>query len=154
MLSEGIEIQLVSEQWSNALTNFFEYIHKDDCSRYFHPHPFTPEEAMKRTQYRGQDLYYVLVQQDYILGYGMLRGWDEGYDIPSLGICLLPEARGQGLGRSFMHFLHKAAKLKGATKIRLKVYGNNQAALQLYKSLGYIFKEGEDGEQLVGYFTL
>ncbi|MFN8537438.1 MAG: hypothetical protein U0232_08190 [Thermomicrobiales bacterium] len=39
-----------------------------------------PEQATILTNYAGADLYYVLIAGDTILGYGMLRGWDAGYE--------------------------------------------------------------------------
>jgi len=46
----------------------------------------------------------------------MLRGWDEGYETPSLGIAVHPDARGLGLARTFMGFLHAAASFQGAAR--------------------------------------
>jgi ribosomal protein S18 acetylase RimI-like enzyme len=88
-----------------------------------------------------------------MIAYGMLRGWDEGYDVPSLGIVVAPAFRGQGYGRSLMHFLHAAAKARGAPAIRLKVYPENSTAVALYQSLGYVFGAKEGG-QLVGLLDL
>ena len=99
------------------------------------------------------DLYYVLVEANAVIGYGMLRGWSEGYEIPSLGIAIAPSARGQGLGRAFMHFLHAAARRRGSTKVRLRVDANNAAALTMYKSLGYVF-DANEGPYLVGFIPL
>ncbi|MDD1776618.1 MAG: GNAT family N-acetyltransferase [Candidatus Helarchaeota archaeon] len=112
------------------------------------------EEAVRIANYAGNDLYYVLTVDKKIMGYGILRGWDEGYEIPTLGIAIHHKARGKRLGETFMHFLHSAARLKGATKIRLKVYPENLSAFNLYKKLGYSFQEEEADGQLVGFLTL
>jgi ribosomal protein S18 acetylase RimI-like enzyme len=146
----ALEFRRVSSDCEAMLTDFFSVLESHKMSRYFHPHPFTPEKAKSLCLYEGKDLYYVASDGTRILGYGMLRGWDEGYDIPSLGIVLHPEMRGIGLGKLFMHFLHAAAKLKGANRIRLKVYPENEAAVNLYKNLGYRY-EGKHEGQLVGY---
>ena len=82
-----------------------------------------------------------------------MRGWDEGFDIPSLGIAIHPEARGRGLARPFMAFLHAAAKARGATKIRLTVYNDNQRAVELYRRLGYVF-EPKNERELIGVMPL
>ena len=83
----------------------------------------------------------------------MLRGWDEGFDIPSLGICLSPTSRGLGLATVFMKGIHEQAKKAGATQILLKVHPENTVALSLYESLGYQFSEKKD-DQLVGRVSL
>jgi [ribosomal protein S18]-alanine N-acetyltransferase len=136
-----------------ALAELFETITSNGDSRWFHPHPFTAEKATELCAYRGRDLYYVALAEESILGYGMLRGWDEGYEIPSLGIVLHPSVRGSGLGSTMMHFLHSAARFRGAKRVRLKVYRDNIAAKSMYEKLGYVF-EKSDLPELVGFLEL
>ena len=153
MSASALQIRLVDASLAVPLTRFFEEIRVSGDDQFFHPHPFTAEEARRRAAYQGGDLYYVLVQGERILGYGMLRGWDEGYAIPSLGIIIAREARGTGLGALLMRFLHAAARSQGAERIRLKVYPDNAAAVALYQKLGYRF-EAQESQQLVGYLDL
>ncbi len=148
-----LECRALGPEWETALAELFQALAQSDAAREFHPHPLTADEAGQRCRYVGQDLYYVLVDEGRALGYGMLRGWDEGYDVPSLGIAIHPAERGRGLGKTFMHFLHAAAKWRGATRIRLKVYPQNTRAVRLYQELGYRFQSEERG-QLVGFVEL
>ena len=104
-------------------------------------------------QYKGEDLYYVLVDELNILGYGMLRGWDEGYEIPSLGLFIHPNHRKCGLGNLLINFLHSAARHRGASKVRLTVNQENRAAMELYKKVGYSFSEEYEGRK-VGFLNL
>jgi ribosomal protein S18 acetylase RimI-like enzyme len=145
-----LECRVLSPELLTSLTQFFEEMGEQP---FFHPHPFTEDEAVEKCEYTGFDLYYVLIDNSRILGYGMLRGWDEGYETPSLGIIIHPDFQGRGLGKLFVSFLHAAAKLRGAKDIILKVYPQNFGALQLYKSLGYIF-EDTAGPQLKGKLVL
>lgn len=140
-------------KWKPALSRFLRDLQTSGDEKHFHPHPFTPEEIERVVNYSGADLYYVLVENESVLGYGLLRGWDEGYAVPSLGLALHPAVRGLGLARLFMEFLHAAARRRGASEIRLKVYPDNVRAIKLYKSLGYAFEEEEKG-QLVGIVKL
>lgn len=149
----ALECRQLGPEWANALEEFFDELVASGTDRHFHPHPFTADEAVRRCNYSGTDLYYVLVHGERVLGYGLLRGWDEGYSIPSLGIALRPTARGIGLGKAFMHFLHAAARYKGATGIRLKVFPGNESAVKLYTDLGYRFV-AEEADQLVGMIDL
>ena len=121
--------------------------------RFFHPHVFDYENASKICSYTGKDLYYVMINDEDIVGYGLVRGWDEGFEIPSLGIYVSEKYRGLGIARMFMSFLHLSAKLKGSKQIRLKVYKDNLKAIRLYVSLGYVFKEHDD-VQFVGTIDL
>lgn len=149
----ALEFRIVDETVGKALAEFFHCLKENGDDKYFHPHPLTDEEAKRRCQYSGKDLYYVLTEGDKILGYGMLRGWDEGYEVPSLGIVLHPSFREMGFGKLFVQFLHTAAKRKGASKVRLKVYPDNTAAVAMYEKIGYIFQNEEAG-QLVGFIEL
>jgi ribosomal-protein-alanine N-acetyltransferase len=137
----------------SELAEFFRAFASSEGSHWFHPHPFTPEEANERCIYEGKDLYYVALGGGEVLAYAMLRGWDQGFAIPSLGIAVHPTVRGIGLGKAFMLFLHTAARLRGAKQIRLKVYPQNIVAVKLYEILGYRFGEKLD-DQLVGYLDL
>lgn len=149
----ALEIRKLCPELEAPLADLFETLHREGQARFFHPHPFTREEAGRRCRHSGKDLYYAMLDGDEILGYGILRGWDEGFEVPSLGIALRPGVQGKGLGRFFMNFLHAAARWNGAKRIRLKVYPGNTAAVKLYESLGYRYSETSEG-QLVGFLEL
>lgn len=116
----------------------------------FHPHPFTDDAAAGICGNTGQDLYAAMLHDGVMVAYGMLRGWDAGYAIPSLGMAVHPACQSRGLGRAMMGFLHVAARLRGAPAIRLKVYPGNESALRLYRACGYVF-EGTEAGQHVGW---
>jgi ribosomal protein S18 acetylase RimI-like enzyme len=48
-----------------------------------------------------------------------------------------PDARGRGLGRAAMLALEAEARSLGLDRIRLNVFGHNDVARNLYRSLGY-----------------
>lgn len=148
-----LEIVCLRSALKEPLAALFAEIQQSGEAALFHPHPFTDAEAERLCNYTGNDQYYALLYGEHILGYGMLRGWDEGYKIPSLGIFIRAEVRGQGLGHLMMLHLHAAARLRGATRIRLKVYQHNHAARRMYEQFGYVF-EDKEGEQLVGFYEL
>lgn len=131
-----------------ALAALFAAIHARGDDRFFHPHPFDAATAQAIAGHAGKDVYAVATVGDAIAAYGMLRGWDEGYAVPSLGIATHPDNQGAGLGRALMHFLHATAWLRGAPKIRLKVYPENGRARALYESLGYVFGTVEGGQAM------
>lgn len=151
--ASALEFRGVGPDLEGALARFFEALRANGDERTFHPHPMTREEARRLCHYRGKDLYYVATDGASVLGYGMLRGWDEGYAVPSLGIAIAPGCRGLGLARSIMVFLHAAARLRGARAVRLKVYEANTPARKLYESLGYRYEQLPEGE-LLGFLDL
>lgn len=152
----GSQLEIVRPATAHeaALARFFADLHAAGVTERFHPHPFTPEAAHARCHYSGRDVYCVAVVDGAVLGYGMLRGWDEGYRIPSLGIAIHVSAQGMGLGRALMAYLHAEARRRDAPRIRLKVYPDNGPAISLYRSLGYVFAEALEQGQLVGFKEL
>lgn len=153
MPQDRLQIVSFGPELTAALSNLFAEISADGEDRFFHPHPFTRQEAQRLCNNSGRDQYYALLRADRVLGYGMLRGWEEGFEIPSLGIFIRKEARGKGLGKLMMAHLHAAALFCGAVSIRLKVHQDNQVARKMYEELAYVFRENE-GTQLVGYKTI
>ena len=148
----ALECRILSREWKEPLLAFFDSLDGDDISN-FSPHPFTADAVEHILRSALSDLYYVLVEGKQVLGYGSLRGWDEGYEIPSLGIAIHPSARGTGLSRLLMQFLAAAAKHRGAGQIRLRVKSGNARARKLYESLGYRFAPHENG-YLIGHLLL
>lgn len=148
-----LQCHRLSPDWESPLAEFFAALAEAGDEREFHPHPLTAQEAKRLCEYAGRDLYYVMSEGRRVVAYGMLRGWDAGYDVPSLGIAVHPRERGRGIGRELMEMLHAAARGRGAPRVRLKVYPSNEPALRLYRSLGYTFHSEERG-QLVGLLEL
>jgi ribosomal-protein-alanine N-acetyltransferase len=146
----SLRIATIGPGDDDALVAFFGVIASDRTSEHFHPHPFTASEAHARANYAGQDLYALMTYSGEVVGYGMLRGWDEGYSMPSLGIYIARPHRGTGASRVLMNYLQFAARLKGAKAVRLKVHEDNERAYRLYTSLGYRFYDKPENGQLVG----
>lgn len=142
---------------ATALAAFFLGLRNDPSAAHFHPHPFTTEAAERIAQRRGirDDVYYGAFSDGDLVGYGMLRGWDEGYAIPSFGVAVRSEHRGRGVGRRLLRYAISVARDRGSPSIMLKVHPSNAGAKHLYESEGFAFepKPLEDG-QLRGLLTL
>jgi ribosomal-protein-alanine N-acetyltransferase len=129
----------------------------------FHPHPLSASAAREVCGHRWvagdspRDEYHVAVDPaastKAVVGYGLLRGWADGFAVPSLGIAVHPAHRGRGIARRLMTHLHAVAARRGAERVRLKVYRHNTAALRLYESLGYEFQP-HSATELVGFLAL
>lgn len=151
----AIELVRLAPRWQGALKIFLQELKVSGDEIFFSPHPTDENSLRQIASYNGRDLYYLLVEEKTILGYGLLRGWDEGYQIPGLGVAIHPSARGAGLGKIFMDFLHVLAFRRGASKVRLRVHKNNDKAIGLYKSLGYVFEEdANQADYLIGFKSL
>lgn len=120
-----------------ALARFFDDLAVAGDDAFFHPHDC--DEASLRTlaNQPGKDVYVVFVSDGVVLAYGLLRGWNEGYVMPSLGIAVHPDARTGGLGRLMMEYLETMARRLGAPAIRLRVHKCNTRAIAMYEHRGY-----------------
>jgi ribosomal protein S18 acetylase RimI-like enzyme len=126
-------------------------------ARQFHPHPLTAQEARKIAVGGAtrKDLYYGAFLGDRIVGYGMLRGWDEGYSVPSFGVAVDAAYRGLGIGRNMLRYAIDCARKRGAIRLMLKVDLDNPGARHLYESEGFVFQGiPEDPAQLKGLLEL
>jgi len=149
-----LEFRKLSHEWERPLLEFFDILRQHSLERFFAPHRLDAQMAFELSRYVGDDLYAVLVEGDRVLGYGMLRGWDAGYEDPSLGIAIHPSEQGNGLGRLVMSHLHVAAIRRGARRIRLRVHKDNKTAIALYRSLDYALSIEADRQSFLGIVEL
>ncbi|MCC6503462.1 MAG: GNAT family N-acetyltransferase [Deltaproteobacteria bacterium] len=140
-----IEIVRLREEHVEQLETFFEAINNLSYVDDFSPHPFDSSNAERICKYHGRDKYCaILLNGETIIGYGLLRGWDEGYEVPAIGLCILETYHGKGLGKLLLDFLETASRLEGASEVMLKVKKNNVAASSLYQKQGFDLKEYND----------
>jgi [ribosomal protein S18]-alanine N-acetyltransferase len=138
--------------WEQGLGRLFAALAEADEQRLFDPHPHDPETLARIAARSDADLYCLLVEGDKVLAYGLLRGWDEGFEIPSLGVAVHPAARSIGLGALLMQYLETMAAYRGAPGVRLRVLRTNTAAVALYAGRGYRFEDDpDDAGLLVGH---
>jgi ribosomal protein S18 acetylase RimI-like enzyme len=139
-----VEFRVVSPGDAPALAELFS----DIDETFFRPHQFTEQQASEIANHVGRDIYAILLDGERPVAYGMLRGWDEGYETPSLGIAVRSDSQGRGLGRLMMTHLHAEAARHGAKRVRLRVHPDNYRARRLYETLWYEYA-GEDRGELV-----
>ena len=132
-----------------ALVEMLGAVAQQDALHHFSPHGFDADCITALCRNDRKDLYYVLTSEPSVIGYGLLRGWEEGFDTPSLGIAIHPSYRGEGHGRMLMGFLHSAARARGAERVRLRVHASNDGAMTLYRQLGYRFETSADSQGLL-----
>ena len=119
------------------LSRLFRENNLTSISRNFHPFPLTTESASLITNQLHQNLYFGAFLEEIIIGFGMLRGWDEGFDVPSLGILVDHLHQHRGIGRLLTNYAISLAESKSCKKIRLSVYEDNLPAMALYSSIGF-----------------
>lgn len=145
-----VEIRPLGAEDAESLGDLFEQLADDPASIHFHPHPLTRAEAQRIAARDGirDDIYYVAVRDGRVVGYGMLRGWDEGYAVPSFGVAVAVDRRGAGIGRDLLRWAIAAAGERGAERMILKVHVTNVGARHVYETEGFVFEPapGPDGQ--------
>lgn len=148
-------LERVSARLEPEFSGFLARLVQSGDDEFFHPHDFSAVGAREVVALaaEGIDEYWVGLEAGSVVVYGMLRGWREGYEIPSLGLAVDPGWRGKGFGKGMMDHLHSVARSRGATRVRLTVHRLNAGAIALYTSLGYRFQDHSD-TALVGFLDL
>jgi ribosomal protein S18 acetylase RimI-like enzyme len=60
------------------------------------------------------------------------------------GICVAPQARGQGIGTALLHALCDQAQARGYSGVRLDVIATNTRAQRLYRREGFVQTQQHD----------
>ena len=105
---------------------------------YFVPIPFGPAMLLNMIPHDGiaPALSRLVFQNDEPIGCALIarRGWT----CRLAGMAIVPEARTQGVGRWLMDELVKQARARGDRQMVLEVIAENEPALKLYESLGFV----------------
>jgi ribosomal-protein-alanine N-acetyltransferase len=127
------------------LVTLFERNHVAQVTELFDPFPLDSVQARRIALESHRDRFYLAVSGERPIGFSMLRGFDDGYTIPSFGIFVDRESHGEGVGRALTTWTVEQARMLGCAAVRLTVYAANVPARRLYESLGFV----EHGRQPV-----
>jgi len=106
--------------------------------RFFLPHAYDTEtltKAIVRSE-AGEDLLLGLFDGGRLIGYFFL--WYYSEPVPLLGVGLLDDYHGLGLGRGMIAFLIAQAESADKEGIELTTMVDNTHAYALYKQLGFV----------------
>jgi ribosomal protein S18 acetylase RimI-like enzyme len=78
--------------------------------------------------------------------------WDEALECYLAELYVVPERRGQGLGRALMNAAMDLARAEGATYMDLGTSEADVAARALYESLGFSNREGKPDGPINFYY--
>ena len=81
-----------------------------------------------------------LTPMDHVVGWcDIIRNPHEGFrHVGTLGMGVLPNYRGQGLGKELAVQTIRAARQVGMERIELEVFASNGLAIALYRALGFV----------------
>jgi RimJ/RimL family protein N-acetyltransferase len=109
--------------------------------RHFHPFSFDEASIAQQLTQAKKDQYWGICWQDALIGFFMLRGFDEGYARPAFGVFIDEAFANKGLGSLALQYSLSWCKLNGVEKIMLKVHPENQYARRAYEQAGFVFCE-------------
>ncbi|MGE5380135.1 MAG: ribosomal protein S18-alanine N-acetyltransferase [Methylocystaceae bacterium] len=114
---------------------------KDDLDQVMRIEVIAFPTPWSRQSYEGELVnkfasYFVIEDDARIKGYAGI--WCVFEDAHITNVAVDPESRRQGLGREIMEALIARAREKGAERIYLEVRPSNLAAINLYRSFGFL----------------
>jgi len=71
------------------------------------------------------DIYSGLFWQEELVGVYMLRGWDDGYDVPAFGVLIDEKYRGGAFMRLALDTAKLICRLSGAKRLMAKIHPEN-----------------------------
>lgn len=143
---EDLFIRKVQKSDVEELYALFKNLSEDD-KQFFHPHQFD-KQSLKKICNSTDDNYFVMILNNEIIGYSMLRFF--GYEIPSFGIYIHRLFRNKGYGKFLTQWTLNRAKELEIEKVILKTYKNNTGAQHLYEKIGFkITGETDDKKQFM-----
>jgi ribosomal-protein-alanine N-acetyltransferase len=116
---------------SPASITMLEVILENEKACY--PHPWS-EQAITEC-FNGKYQCFVMCVNEDIVGHLIYQLVLDELHLHN--VCLLPEMRGQSLGRRWMEFLIQRAKQGSAKTIFLEVRASNNAAIKLYQGFNF-----------------
>ena len=104
----------------------------------------------------ASDEFVVLLAGAGSHGLAMLRFrpaiWNEAPECYLAGLYVVPDCRGQGLGRALMEAAIETARRQGADRMKLGTSEDDVAARALYESLGFDNRKGRPDGPISYYY--
>ncbi len=106
--------------------------------RFFTPFSFDEVTLRRLLSERDRDMWMGFYWQKELVGFFMLRGWDEGYEAPAYGVLIAEPFSGYGLTTLSLTMAKTICRLRGAPRIMLKVHPGNFSAKSLFERAKFI----------------
>ena len=84
-----------------------------------------------------RDRYWGILSAGRLIGMIMLRGFDEGYAVPTFGVYVAQAHEGNGIAKLGLRFAMTWCRLNHCDEIMLSVHPNHTAALHIYEGSGF-----------------
>ena len=108
-----------------------------DYARFFTPFDFDYSSILRLLTEQGKDIFMGMYRDDRLIGFFMLRGWNDGYQIPSYGVLVDEKYSGYGLTRLSLKLAKSICKLRHVPRLMLKVCPDNIIAKRIFEEAGF-----------------
>ncbi len=122
-----------------------------EYARFFYPFGFDIDAISEVLARQGQDVFMGVYWQGRMVCFFMLRGWNEGYDVPSFGIIIDEKYRNSGLEMLSLDAAKAICRLRGAERLMLKMHPDNFSARGVARKIGFVQTGIEPGSGNVIY---
>lgn len=114
-------------------------VDNSDYRKYFLPFDTTPQSLSAMLANTREDRFWGIRSGPNLIGMFMLRGLDQGYQIPSFGVYIAQKSSGKGLSKLALHYVLAWCRLNECEAIILSVHPNNVYARRVYETTGFQF---------------
>lgn len=122
---------------------------------HFRPHPLTDAHAEHLCNVAREDYYLIGLWGMEPVAYGILRGWDSGYKVPSVGMAVVQDQRSRGFATAIVQKMITVARDRQAEKILVHVDKTNVHSRRVFDKLGFVFDAAASTEAHdTGWLTL
>jgi len=153
-MHKNIEIKELQSDQASTLSALILNTPKD-YTKHFTPFSFEEDSVKKIIGDAVKDKYFGIFISDELTGFYMLRGFDEGFEIPSYGVWISDKFSSLGLSKLTLQHAISFCKVNGIKKFMLKVHPKNIIAKSIYETFGFK-QEGfdEKNSNLIFYKSL
>jgi Acetyltransferases, including N-acetylases of ribosomal proteins len=136
-MSRELSIKILTTSDSAALSKILK-TNSAAYQQYFYPFSFEEQSISLMLSKVEKDKYWGIWKEDELVGFFMLRGFDDRYEIPSYGVCIAESQLGKGLLKLSLQFVLSWCKLFNISCLMLKVHPENTKAKETYEKYGFI----------------
>jgi RimJ/RimL family protein N-acetyltransferase len=120
-----------------ALAALFAENDAPEVTRWFDPFPLSSETARAVSRHEGRDLYWGAWGEAGLVGFAMVRGWDDGHPQPAYGCLVDRRHQSRGVGRAITGLALEQLRERRVPEVRARVHDDNPASLRMHAAAGF-----------------
>lgn len=131
-----LTIKRINSEHSEEIYQLLKEARKEYI-KHFTPFKISSLYIHQQLQKSHLDLYFGFYLRQSMIGFYMLRGFDEGFDIPAYGVFISEKYKSLGLGKLSLSHAITLCRINNLKKLMLKVHPENKVARKLYERSGF-----------------